>query len=72
MKQGWKPHQKLAFLPFNKACTNKFYIFPDNVHILSICPDTIKFSICDNGNMNAFDLFMVYLPECKQQLRTMK
>jgi len=29
----------------------------------------------ENCNMNAFfsfDLFMVYIPECKQQLRTMK
>ena len=30
------------------------------------------FSRCNMNALFSFDLFMVYIPECKQQLRTMK
>ena len=55
-----------------------FFLFRANCEAVTtshVLPDTtIHTKVC-NTMMNAFfsfDLFMVYIPECKQQLRTMK
>jgi hypothetical protein len=35
-KQGKKAHQRLAFIPVSKACTNKLYIFQQCTYIVYV------------------------------------
>ena len=40
--------------------------------LLLLVVNITMFVCCNMNELFSFDLFMVYIPECKQQLRTLK
>jgi hypothetical protein len=61
------------FLIIDKQCDHKAHSLLTSLYCLVIFIHGLQYTC--SCNMNAFisfDLFMVYIPECKQQLNTMK